>query len=721
MNPHRLTLRIALVSLAALGLFLGALLAALALLRDRIDASAEVEATRYVETRLAQMQTAFEEQTLDYTNWDDAWSAATTLDLGWLYDNLVISTDDGSVFDAMVLFDGPVGRPLAWREGGGRLPRLELLPPGDIALIRAMLAARADMDQPRVAGLLEFAGQPALVAAAPLRPATPRMLAQAPPESWPTFLVLRFLDHEALAGIEAALTLSDLRHVAVPDAGQTAIGLHDIDGRPIGHLAWQTRRPGTEVIAALRPLLVAVGACLIVLTLLAALLARSNALRLIAAEVQARDLAQRDPLTGLPNRLAMNSRLAAMDAGPPAPRAVLYIDLNGFKRVNDMLGHAAGDGIVAEFGRRLGALIGPDEFVARVGGDEFVVLPAATPTHADRAASLSRAIAADVAGSFQPDRRRIHISAAIGMAEDPSGGLPMLELVRRADLAMLEAKRDRRGGMRTYSPEIEAIAERDAQTEQALRDAIETGEEFAVLYQPIVAAEDGRLVRAEALARWTSARLGPVGPDVFIALAEASGLIPALGRHLLTRIAADLAACPGLCVSVNVSPLQLRDSGFVADLTQCAQVHGIDPARVEVEITERVLIDDPDAAALRLDALIESGFSTAIDDFGTGFSSIRALRRLPFRTLKIDRSFVMDDAALAENAGMIDGIVRLGHAMGQTIVCEGVESAAQAAVLRRLGCDLMQGYHFGRPMPLADLRAAWPALDAVAASPRALS
>ena len=710
MKTTRVSIRIALLTLGALVLFLGSLIFAMVTLRGHIDHSAEREAIRYVETRLVQLQEAFAAVTVDYGRWDDAWMAAQTGDLEWIYDNMAVGADEGTVFDGVTLFSGPLRQPLSWQVGGGSTPQDAFLPGTILAIIHDRVDTIPLGEWGAITDLVLVDGQLALLAATHVQPLDETLSADSGHPDMPVFLAVRLLGDEALGGIEAALTLSDLTYAAAPLPGATTLEVTGVGGRRLGFLNWQTRKPATEVIIALWPVLLMVGLGLIVLTLLAAALLRANALRLMSSEAQARELAHRDPLTGLPNRLAMNRRVQLRDSVASGPQAILYIDLNGFKRVNDMLGHAVGDQIVAEVGRRLAALGGAQDFVARVGGDEFVFLPGACADPEGRARHLANRVATEVAGGFQPDGRRIHVSASIGLALDQTGKLPLLELVRRADLAMLHAKRDRRGGVCVYSPEIEAIAVRNDTVEMALRDALASGEEFSVHYQPIVNATDGSLVRAEALARWNSPQLGPIRPDIFIGLAEASGLINTLGRHLLTRIADDLASCPALEVSLNISPLQLEDPTFITELTECAHRHGIDPARVEIEVTESVLIDDPDAAALRLDGLHEAGFSTAIDDFGTGFSSLGALRRMPFRTLKIDRSFVMgDDEALA-NADLIEGIVQIGHAMGQAIVCEGVESARQAELLARLGCDLLQGYHFGRPMPLATLIGLYPEL-----------
>jgi EAL domain-containing protein (putative c-di-GMP-specific phosphodiesterase class I) len=245
--------------------------------------------------------------------------------------------------------------------------------------------------------------------------------------------------------------------------------------------------------------------------------------------------------------------------------------------------------------------------------------------------------------------------------------------------------------------------------EAALRRALKDRQEFCIHYQPIVAAGTGALVQVEALARWQSRTMGNVPPDRFIAIAEQTGLISDLGQLLLELIAADMARAADLRVSINISPLQLLMPTFQDELVSVLQAFDVPPHRVEVELTEGVLVSNFDLAAFRLDSLREKGFSTALDDFGTGFSAIGTLRLMPFDRLKIDRSFLTPPAHESTlNAALIHAVVKLGHSVGKTVICEGVETEEQARLLTGIGCDLLQGYLFGRPMPLADLQRAFP-------------
>jgi EAL domain-containing protein (putative c-di-GMP-specific phosphodiesterase class I) len=243
--------------------------------------------------------------------------------------------------------------------------------------------------------------------------------------------------------------------------------------------------------------------------------------------------------------------------------------------------------------------------------------------------------------------------------------------------------------------------------EDALRRALDREGEFHVLYQPIMDLRTGRMARAEALARWTSQEIGRVPPEKFIAVAERSGLIIEIGQRLLDIICADLTRHPELNVSVNFSPLQLQAPTFIPELIDLMHRRKIDTFRVEVELTEGVIVDNPEVAAFRLDLLNEAGFSTALDDFGTGYSSLGYLRHMPFNTLKIDRSFVSGIKESDPNADLIRAIAVLGHSMNQSVVAEGVETAAEVEVLKSLGCDMLQGFHFDRPLPIEVLAERW--------------
>jgi EAL domain-containing protein (putative c-di-GMP-specific phosphodiesterase class I) len=290
------------------------------------------------------------------------------------------------------------------------------------------------------------------------------------------------------------------------------------------------------------------------------------------------------------------------------------------------------------------------------------------------------------------------ITAGIGIAEAPADGNTADELSRRADLALRAAKRKGRGAVQTFEPSIEMDYAEKTFIRRELESAIAAGS-LEVHYQPVVAAAGASMIGVEALCRWNHPIRGSIAPSVFIPLAEQSGLMPALGEFVLRRALAEGARWRNLTVAVNLSPLQIRDPRFVDLIAALMQECGIVASRVILEITESVLIDDPQATQLRLEALRALGVGLALDDFGTGYSSLSYLQKFPFSQIKIDRAFVASLGATATAGAVIQSIVTLGHALGMKVLAEGIETDEQRVLLRLAGCDEMQGYLFGKPRP----------------------
>ncbi|HVG49113.1 MAG TPA: EAL domain-containing protein, partial [Rubellimicrobium sp.] len=432
-------------------------------------------------------------------------------------------------------------------------------------------------------------------------------------------------------------------------------------------------------------------------------LARRTAHGLVLAERESATAARTDGLTGLPNRAAFREALAA--PARAGQRAILFLDVNGFKRINDSIGHAAGDQVIAELARRLAPLARRGRLLARIGGDEFVVLLRGAEA-ATQAVEVAREVEEAMAEPFDVLGHELRLGAAVGHAVQATDDMAGDDLLRQADLAMYEAKRHGDRGPVGFDDLIEKAVHDARAVERALRAALDREGEFSIVYQPI-AAPEGALAHVEALARWTSPELGTVPPDRFVAVAEQSGLILRLGRVLIRLVCDDLAAHPDLRVSVNISPLQLMAPSFVQDLLADLAERDIDPDRIEVELTESVVVDDPALAAERLGELHAAGFTTALDDFGTGYSSIGYLRQMGFDTLKIDRSFVSGFCESPDRLALVNAMILLAHALGLRVTCEGVETEQELTMLSELGCDLAQGYHLDRPMPIDVVRARW--------------
>ena len=429
-----------------------------------------------------------------------------------------------------------------------------------------------------------------------------------------------------------------------------------------------------------------------------------------AAEEEIRTLAYYDALTGLPNRRLMSDRLqrSLTNSGRSGlGGALLVVDLDNFKDLNDTLGHEIGDDLLRQVGERLEQCARRSDTVARLGGDEFVLLldglnsdPAQA---ADEAQRVARTVLRMLGQAFTLGERTHHTSCSIGIALYADASNNPDELLQRGDLAMYEAKAQGRNTLRFFDPRIQqAVAERTA-LEADMRRAL-VQQQFILHYQAQVEA-GGRLVGAEALVRWEHPDRGRVYPNDFIGIAEATGLIVPLGAWILHTACMQLAAwaknaeTAHLILAVNVSARQFRHVHFVAELLEVLRETGADPARLKLELTESLLLDDAEAAIARMIELRTHGVRFSLDDFGTGYSSLSYLKRLPLDQLKIDQSFVRDLITNANDAAIARTIVALAHSLDLAVIAEGVETEEQRALLERFGCCLWQGFLFGQPAP----------------------
>ncbi|MFM0119977.1 MULTISPECIES: putative bifunctional diguanylate cyclase/phosphodiesterase [unclassified Paraburkholderia] len=437
------------------------------------------------------------------------------------------------------------------------------------------------------------------------------------------------------------------------------------------------------------------------------------------AQRQLKFLATRDSLTGLYNRAYLTERMRDLftpdmssGMGELASVAVLFVDLDGFKKVNDTAGHEAGDSLLCSVAERLSACISAEDTLARVGGDEFVIVVSAYE-NTGHLIGLARRILDMIAVPFAVADNEYYLGASIGISRFPEDGQDVATLMRNADSAMYHAKQRGRNNFQFFTAELNQHLQRRFTIEQSLRRAL-AANELSLVYQPIVDSHDGRTIGAEALLRWYNSELGNVSPGEFIPVAEDAGLIVEIGDFVLARACEQVAQwrrtlAPELIVAVNLSPRQFND-GLVERIERCLAQSGLEPTALELEITERLLMSDSETVLPMLSALNAMGVRISVDDFGTGYSSLSYLKRFPLHNLKIDRSFVAGLPDHRDSIAITQAVVAMAHSLGMNVTAEGVETAEQAAFLRAIDCDKQQGYLYSRPVGAsAYARALWDA------------
>jgi len=559
---------------------------------------------------------------------------------------------------------------------------------------------------PQSAVIRRVMGKPAVIAAVAVGPVDG--IPQSVDGDAPIIMSVKFIDEAALASIATQLRLVNLRkidQVPVPQ-GDLNYDLTGPDGSVIARFAWTPKQPGAEIVQNVVPF---VAVALTGFALLAAFVLRymrRTAAAIAAGESRLRHLAMHDPLCGLPNRIFFGERLEAVIEevrNGSAPAAVFYIDLDHFKDVNDTLGHHVGDELIRNVTLRLSHTLRGGDLVARLGGDEFAVI-SSVAGDTEKMATLAQRIISAICSPYAISGQNIIIGASIGIAVIDNNCGTATDIMRYADMALYRAKNEGRNRACIYDAAMDADLSTRKLLEADLREAIDS-DQLQLLYQPVVNKSGDTVVGVEALCRWKHPTRGEVPPSEFIAIAEHSGLIIDLGNWVLRRACIDGRAWPELTIAVNVSSLQFRRMDFVDVVERILKDTNFDPARLELELTESVLlgnVDTAEAAMVRLKAL---GVRLALDDFGTGYSSLLYLRRFPFDKLKIDRSFVRSIEKAADAAAIVHAIVSLGRGLGMKVTAEGVETADQQLFLRAAGVHSMQGFRFGRPVSIAEISA----------------
>ena len=429
------------------------------------------------------------------------------------------------------------------------------------------------------------------------------------------------------------------------------------------------------------------------------------------ANKQLRHLATHDALTGLPNRVLMDDRISQSIVLAERQRqnfAVMLLDLDRFKLVNDSLGHRAGDELLKEVARRLKGVVRDVDTVVRLGGDEFVVIVTPGPER-----DVAQRAAARIIEAMQAPVRvagvEVHTSPSIGIAFYPDDAATVENLVAHADAAMYAAKQRGRNNFQCFTPGMNTASHDKVRLESDMRVALEQ-KQFEVHYQPKVNTETGVMHGAEALLRWTHPVRGPISPAEFIPIAEECGLIATIGAWVMREAcrqarAWQLAGLPQLRVAVNLSPSQFRQGNIVSMIRDALDAAGLEPRFLEVELTETTVMTDPEESIAILERLSKMGVLVSVDDFGTGYSSMSYLRRFPIDKLKIDRSFINEVMSRPDDASIVRAIVSLAHSLRLKVVAEGVESTEQLDFLRKIGCDQYQGFHFSKALPASQFEA----------------
>jgi diguanylate cyclase (GGDEF)-like protein len=523
---------------------------------------------------------------------------------------------------------------------------------------------------------------------------------------------VRFLDSLFLQQLATRYLIEAPRFARTgqPREGEEMLPVVASHGELIGYMFWRPELPGTKILRALAPItIMTVGVMVVIMTLLAVSLFRSmrqerHALEEVQAkEAEAQRQALHDALTGLPNRAMLDMRLdQLLERGEPG--ALLLLDLDRFKHVNDTYGHPAGDMLIREFSQRLMGVVRSKDTVARLGGDEFAVLCGET-THALDVDLLCQRIVGTVGPPFSLSGTDVFVGVSVGVCALSAGGCDRIDVVRKADIALYRAKAEGRNCYRVFTSEMDETTRMRSVIEGELRTALATGEGLVLHYQPQVRGADRAVVGLEALLRWQHPVHGLIPPGQFISIAEETGLIRELGDWVLRESCAMSLRWPELFVAMNLSPVQLRTPGFADAMIAIVREAGADPARIELEITENVLFDDVNLARSALAQLRAAGFRVALDDFGTGYSSLSYLRRFQVDKIKIDRSFIQPVDIDATAAAIVTAVLTLGHAMGLSVTAEGVETPEQEQFLTDAGCDVMQGYLFSPAVPEGQLAA----------------
>jgi diguanylate cyclase (GGDEF)-like protein len=639
----------------------------------------------------------------DYAQWDDAVrNLYGRVNMSFVKENIVSSTATPVLFDTFYLIDENGNEILGYRNG-------EAVTVAPVEAFGSSLASMiADLPKDGVTyavktGLVRGAWGLAAIAVGPIVPVYADF--QNPPQRSRYLVIGQAFDGPAVDRLSEDFVIDGLRLVAPTASEPLKVDLTDLNGTVIGALAWSPARLGSEAHARVSPtvltMLLLVGMTMAFLIVFALRGWKEVQKR----ELQARQAATHDTLTGLPNRAAFVQSLdeaIARKRRTGTALAIVYLDLDGFKEVNDAYGHETGDELLRHIARGFRTFCG-DSMLARVDGDEFAVL--VSDAHATRVApELGRRLIHYLAQPFDMEGRVIVVGTSVGIAIAEANDLSGEELLRRSDVAMYQAKRQGPNRVFVYHSSIDTVRHERLEIAADLRKAIQSNG-LDLAYQAVFDAGTREIVAVEALLRWTRPVHGPLPSSLFVPIAEETGLIDELGAWMLRRACRDAVAWPGIRLSVNVSPAQLRNPSFEIIVSHILAETGFPVSRLELEVTESYFAAHPEHARKAIDAIRNLGVTVALDDFGNGYSSIGYLRNFNFSKVKLDRSLIAGIATDPRAQRLVQATIAVADALDLRVAADGVEIEEEAVILRLAGCREFQGFFFSRPCSAAEFAA----------------
>ena len=635
---------------------------------------------------------------IDNAVWDDAAREVyrPQLDTRWLDDIWGAAYKSSNLYDGTFVLDEQY-RVLwgSFRSQPFHEQSLDFFGEGFKALINKHTAASAD-EQNITAGITRTRHGIAFIAIGLIKPRVSQL--QTPANVRRYLVITRHIDTQNLKALGDTFQIANLRF-SLNRTNDSSVPLKSSAGDLLGYLSWEPQYPGAKAAHAAAWEIRQIIALVASLILLFIMLSSAGLYKLAKGEKLARSTAMTDWLSRLPNRRALLARLEALSlVNPNQAISVVFIDLDGFKDVNDIYGHDVGDRLIVELSRTLRDRVPDGGMLARMGGDEFAMTISGDQA-SEKASRFAEQVLMMLNLPVRLSERTLYIGASIGIASGTLLECTSSELFRRADIAMYHAKMNGKAQVSHYDAELNSARERKVTIENDIREGL-LRDEFEVWYQPIVDARSQVMMGVEALVRWPRRPAGALPPDVFITIAETSGLIHALGQFVLRRACMDLQPLSDLKLSVNISPAQFRDPDFENKVAGVLRDSRFPAHRLQLEVTETYVLENPDRSYSAIRNLKALGTAIALDDFGTGYSSIGYLRRFNFDTIKIDKSL----AGLVDHdeqaAALVGGTIRIASALGMAVIAEGIENEKQMKLLSLAGCDQLQGFLFSAPMPI---------------------